>query len=94
VLYPNNGALHMHPDDLARLQVGDKDAVRVRSAHGSLEMKAEANATLGLGTCFFPEHFNEPPVKDRMDCVIDPITGVPTFKLTRVSIEKIPSGTV
>ncbi len=94
VLYPNNGALQMHPDDLARLQVGDKDAVRVQSGHGSLEMKAEANATLGLGTCFFPEHFNEPPVKDLMDCVIDPITGVPTFKLTRVSIEKIPSGTL
>jgi formate dehydrogenase alpha subunit len=92
VLYPNTGALQMHPDDLARLQVGDRDAVRVQSAQGSLDMKAEANAILAPGTCFFPEHFNEPPVKDLMDCVINPVTGVPSFKVTSVLIEKIPSG--
>ena len=91
-LYPNKGTLQMHPDDLARLQVEAKDAVRITSAHGSLEMRTEANANLAPGSCFFPEHFNEPPVKDLMDCIVDPTTGVPTFKLTRVAIEKIGSG--
>ena len=88
-LYPNTGKLQMHPDDLARLQVGEKDAVRITSARGSLEMWTQLNANLAVGTCFFPEHFNEPPVKDVMDCRIDPHTGVPSFKLTHVSIEKI-----
>jgi formate dehydrogenase alpha subunit len=91
LLYPNRGRLQMNPDDLARLQVGDKDAIRVTSARGALEMRAEPNASLLRGVCFFPDSFNEPPVKDLMDCVIDPITGVPTFKLARVSIEKIGS---
>jgi formate dehydrogenase alpha subunit len=40
------------------------------------------------GSCFFPEHFNEPPVKDLMSVEIDPTTGVPYFKSTRVNIEK------
>ncbi|HEY3197081.1 MAG TPA: molybdopterin-dependent oxidoreductase, partial [Nitrospirales bacterium] len=88
-LYPNSARLQMHPDDLVRLDVADKDAVRITSAIGTLEMQTEANAYLAVGTCFFPEHFNEPPVKDLMDCAIDPHTGVPTFKLTPVSIEKI-----
>ena len=39
--------------------------------------------------CFFPEHFNEPPVKDLMPVDIDPITGVPSFKLASATIEKI-----
>ena len=68
-LYPNNGTLQMHPDDLARLQVGAKDAVRISPPTGALEMRTEANANLAPGSCFFPEHFNEPPVKDLMDCV-------------------------
>jgi len=88
-LYPNTGKLQMHPDDVARLQVGEKDAVRITSARGSLEMWTQLNATLAVGTCFFPEHFNDPPVKDLMDCVIDPHTGVPSFKLAWVSIEKV-----
>ncbi len=88
-LYPSKGRLQMHPSDLARLQVGDRDAVRVTSAQGTVELRAEANADLAPGTCFFPEHFNEPPVKDLVECVTDPTTGVPAFKFTRVSIEKI-----
>jgi formate dehydrogenase alpha subunit len=91
-LYPNSGKLQMHPDDLARLQVGDKDAVRITSDQGSLEMQTAANANLAVGTCFFPEHFNDPPVKDLMDCRIDSTTGVPSFKLTRVTIEKLTTG--
>jgi formate dehydrogenase alpha subunit len=41
------------------------------------------------GCCFFPEHFNEPPVKDLMSVEVDPVTGVPSFKLTQVTIEKV-----
>ena len=93
-LYPSKGQLQMHPDDLARLQVGPQDAVRVTSAQGAVELRTEPNPNLAAGTCFFPEHFNEPPVKDLMDCVVDPTTGVPAFKFARVSIEKIQADTV
>jgi formate dehydrogenase alpha subunit len=88
-LYPSKGRLQMHPDDLARLTVGPQDAIRVTSAQGMVELRAEANPDLAMGTCFFPEHFNEPPVKDLAECVVDPITGAPAFKLTRVTIEKV-----
>ena len=93
-LYPSKGRLQMHPADLARLQVSDRDAVRVTSVQGTVELRTEANPDLAPGTCFFPEHFNEPPVKDLVECVTDPATGVPAFKFTRVSIEKIESDTI
>ena len=44
------------------------------------------------GTCFFPEHFNEPPVKDLMPVSVDTTTGVPSFKQIWVSVEPGVSG--
>jgi formate dehydrogenase alpha subunit len=52
-------------------------------------MGVEADITLRPGTCFFPEHFNEPPVKDLMPVEVDPVTAVPYFKFAWVSIEKL-----
>jgi len=88
-LSPSKGRLQMNQADLARLQVGAHDAVRVTSARGAVELRTEANPDLAPGTCFFPEHFNEPPVKDLADCVVDAVTGVPAFKFVRVSIAKV-----
>src|SRR2546427_744464 len=88
-LYPSKGCLQMNPEDLAQLQLGLQDVVRVTSTWGSVELRTEPNHDLSRGTCFFPEHFNEPPVKDLAECVVDPTTGVPAFKFTHVAIEKL-----
>jgi len=88
-LSPSKGRLQMNPADLARLEIGAADAVRVSSARSAVELRTEANSDLAPGTCFFPEHYNEPPVKDLAECVTDPTTGVPAFKFVRVSIEKV-----
>ncbi len=88
-LSPSKGRLQMNRDDLARLGIGAHDVVRVTSAQGTVELRTEPNPDLAAGTCFFPEHFNEPPVKDLAECVTDHTTGVPAFKFARVAIEKI-----
>jgi predicted molibdopterin-dependent oxidoreductase YjgC len=78
---PNAGRLRMNPQDMERLAVGEGTTVRVTSDRSSLQLAPQ--------TCFFPEHFNEPPVKDLMSVQIDSATGVPSFKQTRVTIEKV-----
>src|SRR5438445_10608208 len=83
---PSKGGLQMSPGDVAQLQIGPQDVVRVTSANGALELRTEPNHDLARGTCFFPEHFNEPPIKDLAECVVDPTTGVPAFKFARVAI--------
>ncbi|HYN22499.1 MAG TPA: molybdopterin-dependent oxidoreductase, partial [Thermoanaerobaculia bacterium] len=88
-LYPNKRRLQMNPADRAQLQLTDEDLVRVTSDLGSVELRTEVCHDLQPGSCFFPEHFNEPPVKDLFECVVDPTTGVPAFKLVRVTIEKV-----
>jgi formate dehydrogenase alpha subunit len=86
---PNTGALRMSPEECERLGVAEGGRVRVTSDQGSLELSVEADVNMLPGTCAFPEHFNDPPVKDLVRVVVDPVTRVPYFKATQVTIEKI-----
>ncbi|MBM4121100.1 MAG: 4Fe-4S dicluster domain-containing protein [Nitrospira sp.] len=85
----NAGRLHVSQADMDRLGLGEGARVRVTSARGSLVLGVQMDRTVMPGCCFFPEHFNEPPVKDLMPVEVDAVTGVPSFKLTQVTIEKV-----
>ncbi|WNM59210.1 molybdopterin-dependent oxidoreductase [Candidatus Nitrospira allomarina] len=85
---PNTSRLCMSTQDFNNLGLGVHDRVRVTSDQGTVEMGVEEDTSLLPGTCTVPEHFNDPPVKDLMSVQVDPVTGVPYFKLTYVSIEK------
>ena len=85
---PNTGKLRMNAADMQRLGLQEGTKVRVTSERGSLQLGVQSDVLLAPNTCFFPEHFNEPPVKDLMAVQVDAITGVPSFKQTWVSIEK------
>ncbi|HLB02547.1 MAG TPA: molybdopterin-dependent oxidoreductase [Nitrospiria bacterium] len=81
--------LQISPVDAERLGVAGGEKVRVRSAQGFVEVGVELNPMFPAGMCFFPEHFNEPPVRDLIPCETDPITSAPYHKFGRVAIEKL-----
>lgn len=85
---PNTGKLRMNADDMQHLGLQDGTKVRVTSERGSLQLGVQPDNSLAPHTCFFPEHFNEPPMKDLMAVHLDATTGVPSFKHAWVSIEK------
>ncbi|TKB82955.1 MAG: 2Fe-2S iron-sulfur cluster binding domain-containing protein [Nitrospira sp.] len=85
---PNTGKLRMNAGDMQRLGLQEGTKVRVTSERGSLQLGVQSDIAQAPNTCFFPEHFNEPPVKDLMAVQVDAVTGVPSFKHTWVSIEK------
>jgi formate dehydrogenase alpha subunit len=85
---PNRKSLWMGSEDLKNLGLTSGERVRLTSDQGTLEMTVAEDTSLMPGTCTVPEHFNDPPVKDLMPLQIDPITGVPYFKLTHVTVEK------
>ncbi|HEX9757731.1 MAG TPA: molybdopterin-dependent oxidoreductase [Nitrospiria bacterium] len=86
-IYPKN-FLRINPADSERLQLGDGARVRMDSENGSVELVVEVDAMLPEGLLFYPEHFNDPPVKDLFACEVDALTGVPYFKSARVSLTK------
>ncbi len=85
---PNTGKLRVALQDMERLGLKEGEKVRLTSDRGSLQVGVQPDVSVAPGTCFFPEHFNEPPVKDLMTVSVDPVTGVPAFKLAWVSIER------
>jgi formate dehydrogenase alpha subunit len=85
---PNTGKLRMNAQDMERLGLQDGTKIRLTSERGSLQLGVQPDQFVAPGTCFFPEHFNEPPVKDLMTVSVDATTGVPSFKQTWVGIEK------
>ncbi|MCW5782381.1 MAG: molybdopterin-dependent oxidoreductase [Nitrospirales bacterium] len=85
---PNTSRLRMSARDFNNLGLSAHDRVRITSDQGTVELGVEEDMSLLPGTCTVPEHFNDPPVKDLMSVQVDPVTGVPYFKLTYVSIEK------
>ena len=86
---PNTGKLRMNIRDMERLGIQDGTKVRLISDRGSLQLAVQPDQSIAPGTCFFPEHFNEPPVKDLLTVAIDATTGVPSFKQMWVSIEPV-----
>ena len=85
---PNTGKLRMNAQDMERLGLQDGAKVRLTSDRGSLQLGVQPDQSVAPGTCFFPEHFNEPPVKDLMTVSVDATTGVPSFKQIWVSVEQ------
>lgn len=85
---PNRKSLRMGSEDLKNLGLTSGERIRLTSDQGTLQMIVTEDTSLMPGTCTVPEHFNDPPVKDLMTRQVDPITGVPYFKLTYVTIEK------
>jgi len=83
--------LYMSPEDAGRLGVGDGGSVRLRSPQGpgSVEVAVKIDAKYPPGMVFFPESFNEPPVKDLLTVELDKASRVPAFKTAEVIIEKI-----
>ena len=86
---PNTGKLRMNIQDMERLGLQDGTKVRLTSDRGSLQLGVQPDQSIAPGTCFFPEHFNEPPVKDLMTVSVDATTGVPSFKQIWVSVEQV-----
>jgi len=88
LIAPGAGQLHMNPSDMERMGLQEGDKVRVSSANGSTILHARPDLSVLPGSCFYPEHFNNPPVKDLMGVDVDGVTGVPYFKQAAVGIEK------
>ena len=81
--------LYLSPEDAARLGVRDDGRVRLRSDRGTVEIAVRIDAKYPPGLVFFPETFNDPPVKDLLAVEQHPESRVPSFKTADVTVEKI-----
>ena len=83
------GHLHINKEDAERLGLKDGDSVRIASGQGRAEAKVKINSKLPVGLLFFPEHFNQPPIKDLMPVSVEPQNIVPSYRTASVTVERI-----
>ena len=82
----------LHPDDAARYHIEDHTLVRLRSAWGTIVVRARVADTQQRGSVFVPMHWNlQFSSVPSVDCLVspatDPVSGQPEFKHTPVAIE-------
>ncbi|MFF0469770.1 molybdopterin oxidoreductase family protein [Micromonospora zamorensis] len=81
--------VELHPDLAARLGIDDGDPVRVTSRRGELCAPARLSSGIRPDTVFAPFHY---PGAGRANSVtndaVDPISGMPEFKICAVRVEK------
>ncbi|WBB66423.1 molybdopterin oxidoreductase family protein [Micromonospora sp. WMMD812] len=81
--------VELHPDLAARLGVADGDPVRVVSRRGELRAPARLSPTIRPDTVFAPFHWGGPARANSVtNDAVDPISGMPEFKICAVRVEK------
>ena len=93
--------LEIHPEDAARLGIGEKDQVQLRSRRGQALLPARITTRVLPGNCFAPFHWNDVygdnlAVNAVTSDAVDPVSLQPAFKycavaLARVAGERIPA---
>jgi formate dehydrogenase alpha subunit len=83
-----SGVLRINPLDAARFALVDGDRVRLSNARGEMTAKVKIAGRIPEGSAWFPDHFSQ-TATHLFDCVIDPITRVPSIRTTTVSMMKV-----
>jgi assimilatory nitrate reductase catalytic subunit len=78
----------LHPATAARLGIGDGDPVRVRNTRGAVAATAQLSDGMRIDTVFLPFHFSGRQCANLLtEGAVDPISAMPEFKRTLVTVE-------
>ena len=82
--------LEIHPATAARLGLADGGAVELSNERGLVSCRATLTAGIRPDTVFLPFHFaGDASVNRLVAAAIDPVSGMPEFKRTRVRVRAL-----
>ena len=81
--------LEIHPDDAARLWIGDGDLVSVRSRVGRIEVEARVTERIEPGHVFTAFHFPEVRTNLLVGSSADVNTSCPEYKVVAVDVRPV-----
>ncbi|WP_255196079.1 formate dehydrogenase subunit alpha [Halorarius litoreus] len=82
--------VEIHPGTASALGVTDGQQVKVSSARGHIEVRAQVTGRVGEGVVFIPMHFADGAVNTlTQDDATDPTAGIPEYKVSSVRIEPL-----
>jgi len=88
LLIEGKAMLRINPLDATRFALADGDHVRLSNARGEMTTEVKVVGRVPEGLAWFPDHFSQQAIH-LFDCTTDPITRVPSFRTTVVSMMKV-----
>jgi formate dehydrogenase major subunit len=82
--------MEIHPDDAARLGIGDEDFIEIESERGKIQTWARVTTRVAPGNVFLSFHFPEVKTNLLTSGNSDPNTRCPEYKVTAVDVRKLP----
>ncbi len=86
--------VEIHPDDAARLQIREGDAIEIASRRGRAVLPAVVTDRVRRGNCFAPFHWNDAfgeylSINAVTNDAVDPLSHQPEFKACAVTLTKV-----
>jgi formate dehydrogenase alpha subunit len=81
------GALSLNPADAGDRSLAEGDRVLVRNERGEARTTVHLSERIPQGIAWFPDHFAV-EMTGLLDCTLDPITKVPSFRCATVEVVK------
>ncbi|WP_392507333.1 molybdopterin oxidoreductase family protein [Naumannella halotolerans] len=81
--------LQINPATAQRLGIAEGDRVRISNLRGEVFARAELSTGIRIDTVFLPFHFGGRQTANALtEAVVDPISAMPEFKRTQVSVRR------
>jgi formate dehydrogenase alpha subunit len=80
--------VEISPDDAAKYELEDGSKVTVASRRGDITATVNVSEMAVPGTVFVPFHFAQAAANKLTNAVLDPISGIPEFKVCAVKLSK------
>ena len=74
--------------DAQKHELSDGELVTIKSRRGSINVRAKISARAVDGTVFIPFHFAESAANRLTNAALDPVSGIPEFKVCAVKLER------
>jgi formate dehydrogenase alpha subunit len=84
-----SGAVDLNPQDAERLNIVDKELIRVSSRRGEVKIRARLTNMVPPGVVFIPFNFRESAANALTSSARDPVAKIPEFKVCAVRLDKV-----
>jgi predicted molibdopterin-dependent oxidoreductase YjgC len=81
--------IEIHPDDAEQIGLNGSKRVRVASRRGEIELEARVTPAIRPGVVFIPFHFAEAAANALTNAALDPVSGIPEYKVCAVQVEAV-----
>jgi formate dehydrogenase alpha subunit len=85
----SSGMVEISTTDARKLKIKNGEKVKVTSRRGSIEISALVTDKIMKGIVFIPFHFVESAANVLTNDALDPVAGIPEYKICGVKVEKI-----